>query len=718
MSYLKEFQSRIAHHDYAAILRLWEEYCSSDELDVRECAEILRALKKSDMADSFGKYVDKILPLWKTCSPSPETDAVFKFVIDLQTSNSDALRLETLEFLKTRYENTPHFTEKLRLTGLRNRDNFQCAVSNFELLTHMVKGNYVFHSGGWGVGEILDVSLLREQLSVEFDYVPGKRDLSFAMAFKTLTCIPKDHFLALRFGSPEVLEDLARENPTEVIRMLLRDLGPKTAADIKEELCDLVIPGKEWSKWWQQVRAKIKKDTMIETPEDLKEPFILRSSGIAHEERVLKVLEKKLDAAELIHVLYSFIKDFPETLKNTEFRHILQTKLKELFSLQEVTNAQELQLHFFLQDLSTEKAYPAISELIKRISPPFEDFIQSIDILAFKKRTLVEMRKTRPEWKEIFLNLFFIVDENSLRDYLFSELSNVAAKELKQKLQELLEHPAKHPETFLWYFQKAISSTSLPFTDKEGKILLFEAFLVLLSSIENNNTYRDLVKKMHGLLTGGRFAIVRQIMQNAPLEACKEFLLLATKCHSLEDHDIKILHSLAEVVHPSLGKMKKGQETGGGDKDILWSSQAGYQKLQQRIQHIATVETVENAKEIEVARAHGDLRENAEFKAALERRDRLQSELKTLSDQLNRARVLTKEDISTEEVGPGSIVECTKKGGKQVTYTLLGPWDADPDKNILAFQSKLAQAMKGLTVGDTFQFQGEEYTIAAIRSYL
>jgi transcription elongation factor GreA len=207
-------------------------------------------------------------------------------------------------------------------------------------------------------------------------------------------------------------------------------------------------------------------------------------------------------------------------------------------------------------------------------------------------------------------------------------------------------------------------------------------------------------------------------MQDATVDNVKEFLLLATKCHSLSDHDHKILNSLAEVAHPSIAKMRKKSDAASAEAQIIWTTAEGFQKLQHKIQQIATVETVENAKEIEIARAHGDLRENAEFKAALEKRDRLQSELKFLSEQLNRARVIGKEDVSTDEVGIGAIVECQNSKGQKLTYTLLGPWDANPDKNILSFQSKLAQAMTGKTIGNTFKFQDEEYTITAIKSFL
>jgi transcription elongation GreA/GreB family factor len=92
--------------------------------------------------------------------------------------------------------------------------------------------------------------------------------------------------------------------------------------------------------------------------------------------------------------------------------------------------------------------------------------------------------------------------------------------------------------------------------------------------------------------------------------------------------------------------------------------------------------------------------------------------LKTLSQQLNKARILTRQDISTEEVGVGAIVDLMDSKGNKTTYTLLGPWDADPDKHILSFQSKLAQTMTGCKRGDEFDFQGEHYTVKTIKSYL
>jgi transcription elongation factor GreA-like protein/transcription elongation GreA/GreB family factor len=718
MGYLKDFQTHIANHDYPSFLKLWEEYCSGDEVEAEEVCEILRSVKSSDISEPFGRHVERILPLWQKLPESALSHEVLKLIIDIQTTNNEHLAELSYNYLKSRYSDQKHFNDKIRLVGLRGKEKFQGAISNYELLSHMNKGKFVFHTGGWGVGEIIDVSLVREQLTLEFDYVPGKKELSFTTAFKTLIPIPDDHFLALRFGSPDVLEKKAKEHPVEVIRMLLRDLGPKTAAEIKDELCDLVIPAAEWARWWQTTRAKVKKDTMISTPEDIRDPFRLLKSEVTHEERLQQVLENKPDANTLIQMVYTFMRDFPETLKNNEFKATLLSKMNEVLAYPEMSKPQELQIHFFLQDLNNAKDYAPIAELIKHFES-IEKVIEEVEVLSFKKRVLMEARKHRADWKESFLDLLFKVDQAPLRDYILSELLAVKAEaEVKQKLQELYTYPSRFPDAFMWYFQKLQAQQAIPFSDKQGKTRFFEGLLILLSNIENLPEQRDLVKKIHALLSAERFAIVRHMVQHATIDDVKEFLLLASKCHSLSDHDQKIFHSLAEVAHPSLAKSRKKQDTSAQDTQPIWTTAEGYQKLQQRIQQIATSETIENAKEIEVARYHGDLRENAEFKAALEKRDRLQSELKFLSEQLSRARVFTKEDISTQEVGIGAIVDCKNKKGEVLSYTLLGPWDADPDKNILSFQSKLAQTMKGKKVGEKFTSQGNEFTITAIRSYL
>jgi len=722
MAYLKDFRERIQNNDYPGFLKIWEEYCYGDQPDGEEMVAVLESVKASDLATPFGLQVERIIPLWRELKDQNYIHQVLRLALDLQTTQSEQMADLATEYLKTQYAEDPLLHEKLRLIGLRNREKFSSAIRNFELLTHMKKGNYVFHTAGWGTGEVIDVSMVREELTLEFEYVIGPQHISFEKAFKTLIPLPQDHFYSRRFGNPDALEKEARENSTEVIRLLLRDLGPKTASEIKEELEDLVIPSEDWNRWWQTARAKLKKDTKIESPKELKDPFILRTEDVPHEIAFHKSLETKPGVAAVIQMVYAFLRDFPETLKNNEFKTSLEAKLKDLIVNEQLAEGQKMQILFFLEDLEAPLKGSKFSEELDALlssASHLADIVRSIQVIAFQKRALQKIHKLRKDWPQIFLDLLFSVEQNIVRDFILSELNIPETKDLlKQKCNTLLIHPLSFPEVLVWYFQKIIDKKSkLPFADKEGRNRFFEGLLILLDHLGQKQQYRDLSKKIIAILTDDRYQIVRDIMQQSSLEEVKEYLLLATKCGSLSDHDIKILHSLGEVVHPSLSRLRKDKDRGTAEENIIWTTQEGYQQIQLRIQQIATVETVSNAKEIEAARALGDLRENAEFKAALERRDRLQSELKLLSDQISQARILTPEDVLTDEVSVGSIVHCRDSKGEHLRFTLLGPWDADPENRILSFQSKLAQAMKGRSVGEKFQFQGEEFTITDIDNY-
>ncbi len=719
MGYLEEFQEQLDNRNFQKFLQLWEEYCTSDHVDVEEFSQLLQAIKRSELAKTFGQIVETALPLWQTIQELHASYMILKLLIDLQVTNSTLLGDLAYQKLKETHGDEPEFNERIRLIGLRSRDNFQGAIANYDLLAHMAPGKFVYHTGGWGTGEIIDVSSIREQVSIEFENVSGRKHLTFDNAFKTLIPLLDDNFLARRFANPDLLEKEARENPLAIMKKLLQDLGPKSAAEIKDELSELVIPENDWTKWWQSARAKMKKDTMIETPSSIRGNFCLRKAEVTHEERLAKSMQQQTDVDDIILTSYNFVRDMPNMLKKADVKTPLKEKLLGLLT-HNLSVEQELQLAIFLETQFDHKIEgKEVEDFIKRLEN-IEDVILRIEIVAFKKRVLVLVREYRSDWVQIFLNLFYTIQPNILRDYLLKELNKEKTHDqLVKKLKELLKTPSIDPETFVWYFQKVAtkSKDDLPFHDKEGQCLFFESFLILLSYVEGRTEYRDLTKKMYNLLSGKRYAIVRAIIEGTSLEFIKEFLLLVSKCHTFSDHDLKILRSLAEVVHPSLAAPKK-QRGKDLDSQVNWTTEEGYFRIQERLKHIGTVEIVETAREIEAARALGDLRENSEYKFALEKRARLQGELKMLSEQFNRARIITKDDIHNSEVGIGNVIEIEDPKGKRSSYSILGPWDADADKHILSLQSKLAQAMIGCKKGDHFQFKDEEYTIVDIKSFL
>ena len=132
------------------------------------------------------------------------------------------------------------------------------------------------------------------------------------------------------------------------------------------------------------------------------------------------------------------------------------------------------------------------------------------------------------------------------------------------------------------------------------------------------------------------------------------------------------------------------------------------------LEHIMNVEIPENSREIGVARDLGDLRENAEYQYAKDKQTNLNAMMNKLTDEIDMAKIIEKEDVDTSfvEFGTKAVFTDNLNGGKMV-QTLLGPWESNPEKNILNFQAPLGQKIYNMTVGENrkFEINGVRYDL-------
>lgn len=111
-------------------------------------------------------------------------------------------------------------------------------------------------------------------------------------------------------------------------------------------------------------------------------------------------------------------------------------------------------------------------------------------------------------------------------------------------------------------------------------------------------------------------------------------------------------------------------------------------------------------KEIEKARAHGDLRENSEYKAALERQQFAQARVHHLRLRLSKLSDVSDKDIPKDRVGFGSrvTVQDVETKAKEIYALTLGEFiegDDDPDEMPVSMASPLGKALLGGKVGET-----------------
>src|SRR5262245_34633219 len=103
MGYLEDFLVQINNRDFSKFWQLWEEYCTNDTVDPEEFILILRAVKASEFAKTFGQYVETALPLWECIQDKEFSYGVLKLLIDLQNTNSPKLAEIATKALNDRY---------------------------------------------------------------------------------------------------------------------------------------------------------------------------------------------------------------------------------------------------------------------------------------------------------------------------------------------------------------------------------------------------------------------------------------------------------------------------------------------------------------------------------------------------------------------------------------------------------------------------------------
>lgn len=137
---------------------------------------------------------------------------------------------------------------------------------------------------------------------------------------------------------------------------------------------------------------------------------------------------------------------------------------------------------------------------------------------------------------------------------------------------------------------------------------------------------------------------------------------------------------------------------------------AGYAKLERELKHLKEVVRPEVVRQIEEARAHGDLSENAEYDAAKDRQGMTEARLRHVETQLATAEII---DVTTlpesDLVVFGATVELLDiESDEELTYRLVGREEADVKNGDVSFDSPIGKALLGKRVG-------EESTVRAPR---
>ncbi len=145
----------------------------------------------------------------------------------------------------------------------------------------------------------------------------------------------------------------------------------------------------------------------------------------------------------------------------------------------------------------------------------------------------------------------------------------------------------------------------------------------------------------------------------------------------------------------------------------------GYSELKAELENLKTVERPKVIQEIADARAHGDLRENAEYHAAREKQSFIEGRIQMLDDQIARANIIDFSKDQPDQVKFGAFVTVIDEtSGEEKTFRIVGDLEADIHKNKLSHSSPLSKGLLGRKTGDTVEVKvpkgTREYSIVKV----
>ena len=647
---------------------------------------------------------------------------VLKLILECDQEDRQA-RKDITECYRKKYAEHSQLEAYIRISSLaQGPRNVREAIQDFEKHISFDKGNFVYHRT-WGVGRIASVK--GDDIVIDFAKQRG-HSMSLKMAVNALQTLSKDHIWVLKATwKKDKLHDTVKSDIPWTLRTVIKSFGNSCDFKrIKQELVPAALSASEWATWNSKARDILKTDPSFGlSPEDA-DIFTVRDRPISVEEKIyneFKAAKQFFDKAQAIRT-YASQKDVD--LDSDYFNEMFAYIAGYLKSHSQV-NEQVVASYLLAKDLVAQ--YPYLGSSVKMNFLELFDGIEDVADLCFnlkdqklREEFLNHIKLFVPGWAEIFIGLF---PRFPLPSIIHSLLKEGHGEKVARLAVTCFENYRDCREAAVWLFKNAseepwFKEVAIPY--EKQLLTLIHVLDISYREIENRRDVSE-NKKLNKLVYTILFkeGVINTYVDSADPETIMRLYTFINDVKDLDPADKMALKTRITKKHPDFkffGTEEKKVAAIG-----LITTLAKYQEKQRQLDSIIKVEIPANSKEIEAALLHGDLSENAEYKAAKEKQTQLNSLVTRLSADIDRAQLFDPAQVNTNKVSFGTKVTLVdKNSGKQEEFTILGPWESEPENRIISYLSPFGAAMLNKAVGDDVDFsineEGLSYTVRAISS--
>ncbi len=592
-------------------------------------------------------------------------------------------------------------------------------------------GKYVMHQD-MGVGKVVAWSLAKNKIKIDFEKGKTGHILGLKLAFNQLTPVPAEHFLVTCFEEPAACAAQAEGKDTmlDFIRMVLtrnislregiNDVLPMLPEDLENFLSGRVIPEENWKIWWEKARAAMRDNPGFRLPTKRGEYIVLRKATSAAEALLddysdattLEACVRILDQARTdvlkgeFGIFARLVKAMEDDVSrgHTEPQHVLEIIIirDELLESLAPTAEDKAAMDAALTAAGVENITTLADKLSSITSEEIVGYIGELSAIRQRKVYEALPEAMGDSWLAYATNIFLFGGAKVTTPAAEYIISCGAKEQLFNDIINGISRQSLSPDVLIWVCRER-NGVAKEVVDK-ARMPLGAA---IMSAIERDSAEGgpNRALRLRNLLLDDK-DLAPDLVSGLSEPEARPFAKSLYDSSVLLDLDRNLLLANMMKIHPGLQEIALNR-VAGKEKQNMYVSLRSYAARKAEYEDIINVRIPKNKHDLEITRAEGDLRENGGYQDAKATRQVLMRRSLELSRLLSQAEPTDFSGATCEQTGMGTQVTFSTAKGKEVVYTILGAWDSDPEKGIIAYSSKLGAKLLGHKVGDKLRLPVE-----------
>ncbi|MDR4508426.1 MAG: transcription elongation factor GreA [Candidatus Brocadiaceae bacterium] len=607
------------------------------------------------------------------------------------------------------YKDRAYVRDFVDESGIETTSNIDDAVKKLEKSFFLDRGDYVNHKS-WGVGQVVSVGSRGEKVTINFEK-KSNHSIATDIAPDILQKLENNNLLVMKYAQKELLHQMMNEDPVNLVKLALRYFkGKPTLSNIKMSLTPDIIPAGAWTKWWTNTKKLIKRDPYIKFTDGSPSASTIemRTSPITLHQEILERLIHTGNTNKRIEITRKYLSEIePRESCRETLSEITSLFEKDIEILREKDVSLAIECMLILEQIQSlykkdSQKYKEIIESLLRANENLPELIDGMMVLEYKKQTLAFVKEALSDkWQDLFASFFFTAGSH-LWEFIMKELiAGNKQDSIEGILHKIFTQFNAYPEHYIWLCKNIMSGK---YPELYRNIDSTSIFIRLIEL--SDNIYFKIQKGQEGDLKS-TFNKILNLLEEKGIDYALKILSdtnaetiynVVSRTKGLEDSFKMGIESAVRDRFPDI-IVKTGDSS--PDENKIYVTKEGYEKRQNEFDHLMHVEFPENASDLGEAISLGDLRENAEYKAARERQAMLVEKAERMKAELQKVVLIEPHTINPNTITPGTKVTLKHQGtGTREIYKLLGPWDVDIDKGIISYLAPIGKGLLGKTTGD------------------